>query len=306
MTIVPNLETLRDQCRALQAGGMAITAQAAEAGIAYKTLAAWVAGTYEGNNDKVAAEVDKWLRARDERAATTATLAQAPGWVDTPTAGYLVSMLTYAQAAPDIVVAGTGAGHGKTVTARHYRATRPNVYLATMRPTTGGIHTMLAEIAEAVGVEERMANRLSRSIGRKLQGTNALLIVDEGQHLATGAMDELRSLHDGWHIGIAILGNESVYSRLEGQGRQSSLAQLYSRVGMRLSQSRLRDGDADALIAAWGVTDPQVVRLAKTIAAKPGALRGMCKTLGLAAMVGGITPDTVRAAYRQLGNTITE
>lgn len=301
-----NHADIRAECRALQAEGMPLTEQARQSGVAYKTFAAYIGDAYQGDNEKVGGEIAKWLRARKERAATSSSLIKQPDWVETPTAAHLVAMFTFAQTAPDIVVGATGAGHGKTVTARHYRSTRPNVYLATMRPTTGGVHTMLAEIAEVVGVEERMANKLSRAIGRKLAGSQSLLIIDEGQHLKTEALDELRSLHDGWQIGIAILGNESVYTRIEGLGRQSSLAQLFSRVGMRLSQAKLPTADAEALIAAWGIDDADTVKLLKAIAAKPGALRSMSKTLSLAHVAGGITADTVRAAYRQLGAVMTE
>jgi DNA transposition AAA+ family ATPase len=204
-----------------------------------------------------------------------------------------------------------GAGVGKTTTAEEYKRTRPNVYLATMRPTTSGTHTMLAEIAEVMGIEERSANKLSRAIGRKVQGSNALLIIDEAQHLQSSALDELRSLHDAWKVGIALVGNQTVYTRLEGQGRQSSLAQLFSRVGMRLTQSKPRTEDVTTLVGAWGVSDPKMIKTLQAIAGKPGALRGVSKTLRLATMVanggdGPLSDAHLRGAWKQLGDTLVD
>ena len=40
-----------------------------------------------------------------------------------------------------------------------------------------------------------------------------------------------------------MVGNEAVFARLEGQGKRAGLAQLYSRVGIRVTQARpLRQG----------------------------------------------------------------
>ena len=184
MTTTPDNETLRSQCLALVNDTYTRRQMATESGIAYGTFTNWLGGTYSGRVDKIDEQVHQWLTARAERAAATAALPTAPAYVPTPTADQITAMLTYAQSAPDIVVVAGGAGIGKTETAREYRRTRPNVFLATMRPTTSSVHTMLAEIAETLGIEERSAAKLPRAIGRKLAGSGALLIIDEA--LASG------------------------------------------------------------------------------------------------------------------------
>ncbi len=306
---------IRAECKRLkEQEGLDYTAQAKQSGVPYGTFTNYVNDTYQGNVDKVGANLKRWLDTRGERAATAAVLPLGPGFVETATARNGLAMLAFAQAAPDVVVLAGGAGIGKTELAKRYRATHPNVWLATMQPCTSGIHTALAEVAEVMSVEERSANRLSRAIGRRVKDTGALLIVDEAQHLQTAALDQIRSLHDAWGIGIALIGNESVYSRLEGEGRKSSLAQLYSRVGMRLTQAKPKPEDIAALIAAWGIGDPSTVKTLTAIAGKPGALRGMTKVLRLAAMLGGHDPDggpviteaNVRGAWRQLGNQMVD
>ena len=107
--------------------------------------------------------------------------------------------------------------------------------------------------------------------------------------------------------GIAIIGNESAYKRIEG-GRTEKFAQIHSRFGDRIIQAKPRKGDVDVLIDAWGVTDPEEVRLLSMIARKPGALRVMSKTLRLAGILasGGGEPRHMRhlqAAYERLSSS---
>lgn len=322
MTAVTTIEipldqdTLREKCRILKDEGLSFTAQAKECGIAYGSFTNWLGGTYGGPTDKIAEKVSNWLDARTERAAAVSALPTAPSYVATPTSTAIMTLFTFAQSSPDIVVVAAGAGVGKTTTAQEYKRTRPNVYVITMRPTTSGTHTMLAEIAEVMAIEERSANKLSRAIGRKVQGSNALLIIDEAQHLQSSALDELRSLYDAWGVGIALVGNQTVYTRLEGQGRQSSLAQLFSRVGMRLTQAKPRTEDVATLVAAWGIRDPKMLKTLQSIASKPGALRGVTKTLRLATMVASgdgqdgaataLTDAHLRGSWKQLGDTLVD
>jgi DNA transposition AAA+ family ATPase len=280
-------------------------------GIPKGTISNYGTGNYDGDLDRVGAEVKKWLDTRGERAATQALLPAAPGFVETATAKRILSLLSFAQSAPDIVVAAGGAGIGKTEAVRQYRRTHPNVHIATMRPTTSGVHTMLGEVATVMCVEERAAARLSRAIGVKVQGAGALLVIDEAQHLVPAALDELRALHDNWGLGIALVGNETVYSRLEGQGRVASLAQLYSRVGMRFTQGKPTADDVRALIEGWGIDDAAIAKTLAAVAAKPGALRGMGKTIKLAVMLAAgddvpLADRHVRDAWRQLGNAVIE
>ncbi len=318
MNAITNIdhEQLRAECRRLKdQESIAFTAQARDCGVAYGSFTNWLGATYAGNNEAIAEKVTHWLASRTERAAAVATLPTAPTFVATPTSTAIMTLFTFAQSSPDIVVVATSAGVGKSTTAEEYKRTRPNVHLITMRPSTSGTHTMLAEIAEVMGIEERTVNKLARAIGRRVHGSNALLIIDEAQHLAPAALDELRSIHDAWGVGIALVGNQTVYSRLEGEGRKSSLAQLFSRVGMRLTQARPRVEDVTALVAAWGIDDPSMTRTLQAIASKPGALRAVSKTLRLATMVakgsegpGGsvLTDAHIRAAWKQLGDTLSE
>lgn len=298
---------MRAQCRAIMENeSLSQTDIARDSGIAFGTFSAWFNDAYTGNNDRVAAEVQIWLAARTERQRAAAALPAAPDYVPTKTSQRIIEVLQWAQIGPDIAVAAGGAGIGKTQACRHYTATNPNAWLATMQPATANVHTMLQAVAEAVGVTEMSPTRLPGAIGRRVLSTNGLLIVDEAQHLAAKSLDQLRSLHDLCGVGVALVGNESVYGRLGGN--KAEFAQLFSRIGMRFTRPRPYAADICTLIAAWNISDPAAVRLLKSIAGKPGALRGLTKTLRLASMLAageaaGLTAAHVNAAWARLSDT---
>lgn len=278
---------------------------ARDSGVAYGTFTSWMGGKYQGNNEKVGAEIQIWLDARHSRAKVLATLPPMPGFQMLPTAARIIDMLTFAQNGCDLCVVAGGAGIGKTTAAEHYRDTNPNVWMVTMEPCTSRTNAMLNEVCDALGIAERSQAKLSHAIARKVRGTGGLILVDEGQHLETRAFDQLRSIHDRCGIGVAVLGNETVYARLEGEGRKPAFAQLFSRVGRRLVQGRPKASDVCQLIAAWGVTDADEKRLLRAIANKPGALRAVAKTMKLASILAAGAEETrtakhIRSAWKML------
>ena len=291
-------EDVRADVRAVIEGeGLNQTIIAREAGVAYGTFTGWLAGTYAGNNDKYTTSMQIWLLSREEKRRAAATIPQAPGFVATPSAQAFIESLRFAQIMPEITVIAGAAGIGKTTALHHYQATNSNVWLATMDPTTAKVNGMLLELCDVMDVLEKAPAKLARAIGRKIEGTGGLIMVDEANFLDARALDQLRSFYDRYEIGIALVGNETVYSRLDGEGRRSTFAQLHSRIGMRVTQPRPKAADMCRLIEAWGITDKEEVRLLKSIAAKPGALRSMTKVLQLASMLANGADEPRGAAH---------
>lgn len=283
-----------------------LTTLAKEFGIPYGTFTAWKGGSYAGDNDRIAGEVAKGLEARRDRARTSAVLPAAPGFQQTPTAQALLSILQFCHHAPDLGVIAGGAGIGKTTTLEEYKRRTPNVHIVTAEPVTRAAHSLLADLSETIGVVERSPSRLSKAIVQRLAGAGALIVIDEAQHLTTEALDQLRTVHDKAKCGIVICGNETVYSRLAGEGRKAQFAQLFSRVGMRHTQPRPLDGDVITLVSAWKVDGEREIGLLKSIARKPGALRGITKTLRFAHVIAAgegvaLAEKHIRAAWAQLG-----
>lgn len=279
-------------------------AAARDAGIAESTFAAFLSGTYAGDNSKVALKAKSWLSSRVERAKTAATIPVAPSFQITPTAERIIPALQWAQVAPDFVPLIGAPGLGKTRTLEHYRDNNPNVFLVTMEPGWSSASAMLAAICAGMGVEERSATKLSTAIRTKVRGLQALIIVDEAQFLSTLALDQLRIIHDTAKVGVALCGNRQIHSKLYGKGDEAN-AQLFSRAGMKFRQSQPIAGDICTMVAAWGVTDSAEVEYLKKIARKPGALRNLDKVMKLASMLAGGAGqpralEHVRAAWEKL------
>lgn len=280
------LESIRAEVRAImETEGLSQADVARASGIAYGTFTGWLSGKYAGDNDRVAAEAQIWISSRAEKKRAAAVLPRVPEFQRTRTAAAFLEVFMFAQTMPEISVVAAAAGTGKTTSAHHYAGTNSNVWLATMNPTTSSVHTMLLELCEVMGIVEKSPSKLVRTIGRKVQGSGGLILIDEAQHLQPQSLDTLRSIYDRHGVGIALVGNEEVYARLEGGGRTAAFAQLFSRVGVRVTRSRPAADDMCKLIAAWGVTADEEVKFLKAIARKPGALRVMTKTLQLASML---------------------
>ena len=291
--------------------GEAITgaAIAKEAGIAYGTFSSWLGNTYAGRNDRIAAEVRKWLRAREVRKQTQALAPLAPKFVATPTGEAFLAVFQHAQHMPDFAVVVGAPGTGKTTAACHYTRSTPNVFKVVAHPSLNGPRALLEEFSRVLGVWQAGAlNRVQRALVGRLRGTGALLMVDEAQHLTPIALDQLRSIHDEAEVGVVLLGNPAVYGRLEGQGRRTEFAQLFSRVGMRLSRPKPQKGDVDAILDAWAIEGGAERGLLHAIAKKPGALRSMTKTLKLAHMLAALERQKpgvshIKDAYERLSAT---
>lgn len=276
-------EEMRQAVKAIQESeGLPLTEIAKLCGIAYGTLTPFMTNKYAGNNEGLASRIKRWIDSRTAHRRTKSILPKAPAFIATPTAVAFMASLEHAQAAPDIVVISGGAGVGKTSAICEHKRTAPNVWVVTARPSLSTVQPVLEEILAVLGVTERAPTRRTSAIIRRVDGTGGLLVVDEAQHLKTEALEELRSIHDATGIGMAFVGNESVYNRLEGQARQPQYAQLFRRIGLRTRRTQPLSADIAALADAWNVSGAAERRLLHTIGKKPGALGGLTKVMRLA------------------------
>ena len=298
---------LRGQVRAaLAAAGLSQARAAREMGVSDSAMSQWLAAKYPGDAAAVDAKAARWLRAREERASLARRMPEAPEWTPTASARRIEAGLSYAQLAGDITVIYGGAGVGKTLAARRYASQRPNVWIAAMTPAAQALGPCLERLALACGLRpaNSRAARLEEELRDRLEGSQGLLIVDEAQHLGTRALEGVRSLHDATGVGLALLGNETIYSRLTGGRRAAEFAQLFSRIGKRVRLTRAAKADVEALLAAWPVEDAAAREAALEIARQPGALRGLTKALRLAALFaqgGPLEARHVAAAWKDLG-----
>lgn len=269
------------------------------------TFSQWFSGKYNGRLDNQNKLVSQWLDAIEEQSGLAASIPTSPPFLKTKTAMEIMETLQWAQLTTDMVMITIAAGNGKTATCRHYRDTRPHVYLTTASPHTKTAHGTLIDLATALDVQENNPAKLTRKIGEKLQriGSGTLLIIDEAQNLVDDAMNQLRHFVDNYDCGLAFVGNNEVYSRLAKSSSGPSYAQLRSRLGKRLKRDKPRLEDLHLFIAAWGVTNPDCVKRLIGIGMKGGALRQIDKTMKLATMlaIGAEQPlsvDHIDAAWK--------
>lgn len=235
-----------------------------------------------------------------------ADLPEKPEYFETPTSMAITHYLRWAQRGRMVLIV-SGAGLGKTETAKKFLRDNTNSWLATMTPSTSGIMPMQQRVLRSLGEKHVIGApaALSEMICEKLAGrTHSVLMIDEAQHLSIKALEEIRSWHDETGVGIAVMGNERVQQSIDGVSRAADFAQIFSRVGLRLVRGKAVAGDAEALAAAWGIEDPKIIEFVREIAGKPGALRGATFALEVAHMLavaqgGKLTLAHVKKAWSQ-------
>ncbi|WP_431281627.1 AAA family ATPase [Humitalea sp. 24SJ18S-53] len=272
------------------------------------TLSAWLNGTYTGRSEKIAAQVQAWLGSIQERARIRRVMPKAPTFIETATASRILEVLAHAQHLPDLTVTVGPPGVGKSIACCHYTATGSNVWKLVAEPIHKSLRAFLQDLGTAMGLQGGgRVDQKSRQIAMKVAGSRGLIIIDEAQHLPSEVHDQLRSIHDKAVVGIALVGNPDIYQSLGTPG-QTKYAQLHSRVGRRLTLTGATKGDVAALTDAWGVEDGETRALISAICRKPGALRGMMKTMRMAHMLASaanrpLTADDVRIGYSGLSDT---
>lgn len=296
--------------RLIEAEGLTARLIADEAGIKQSTFSQWRRGKYEGHTAPIDHKVKVWLDQKKRQKQAGHLIPSKPDFFETPTSKKITTALTMAQLTGDMTAIYGVPGVGKTQTIQHYQETRPTVWVATMSPDTARLVPALKEIAKALGFAVPRvgmgAYTISEMVYTKIAGKGGLLVIDEAQHLSYEALEQVRAIHDRAGVGVALAGNENVYNKLTHGTRSSDFAQLFSRVGMRVPLKKSLEGDAEALARAWGIMGGEEMALVKKLAAKPGALRGVTKTLILAKMNAqqeqtDVTVEHIRQAWSNIG-----
>lgn len=248
------------------------------------TLSQWFSGKYAGRFDATNAKVADWLEQEEATAGVQAALPVSPDFIDTAASRQLWDMMMSAQILPGMTMASMGAGMGKTTTARRYVEKTANCWLVTVSGQATRPHTILAAVADAVGVASNNPTRLVAAIGKRVErkGAGTLLIFDEAQGLNDEAVNQLRHLLDLYQCGICLLGNDESYGRFNAWNGVEKYAQLRRRFLKRLRRKTPEPGDLVAFIRAWGISDPAMEKFLTGVGMKPGALGQIDQTVKLA------------------------
>lgn len=256
---------------------------------------------YMGKELPLAEKVERYRQSLTQRAAISADVPEVPGFFPTDTTEELERMLGFAQLG-QMVAAALEAGCSKTMTAKHYQASYPNVFYVEMRKSAAAPNSMLILVLRALGIRNPSGGTLAMSeqVCELLKKVSSpLLIIDEAQHLSEASLEEIRSWNDYIDVGIALFGNVGVLQKL------SKYAQLYSRLSLKLQRRSPLSSDIERLADAWEIGNTAIRAELAKICGKLGGLRNGTKALQLARMVAAsqdkpLGLDHLRDAWEQL------
>ncbi|MDD3276972.1 MAG: hypothetical protein PHP93_07990, partial [Kiritimatiellales bacterium] len=108
-------------------------------------------------------------------------------------------------------------------------------------------------------------------------------------------------------IGMALVGNEPLYTQMTGGFRTPKFAQIFSRITQLTHIEGTQADDVTALCGALGIVDPEAVEYLSRIGTLPGGLRGVAKTVQLAQLAaagngGELNKAVLARAWRKLTN----
>lgn len=286
---------------------------APETSVSYATLMSWKDGKYQGDNTRVTRDINAWLTTRAARQETLITMPAVPVFQATRTAKRIGDLLQEAQMLPSMTMITGGAGVGKTWACRAYQKRMSNVHIATAQPYVTTVKILFDVISDAlkIGVLRSTADTAA-GIRRKLNGSGALLIIDDVQHLSPHLLDQVRHIHDETEIGIALVGNSAALRQIGADRRVELFAPLYSRLGMKVNFKNPLKEDINTVMDAWGLIAREARDYARAVALKPGGQRSMkmvlLKAFAMAAAAGLVQParEHIEAVWTQLSGTNEE
>ncbi|MFN3513426.1 MAG: AAA family ATPase [Phenylobacterium sp.] len=292
---------------------------ARQADVPQATLSQYLNGTYpsEAGRASTAAKLTKWLRAREQAAEMRRQLPKAPAYMPLTGSRKIAMALTYARETGRMVMIAGSPGVSKTASARQFREDFPRTWYTAMDPSTGGVPTMLLEVLAAMGVSEIKGTpqQLMRRVCDIAVEAKGLIIVDEAQHLSEQAIEALRALNDrtrerGAPIGVALLGNETAWTRVGTTGGKAAFAQVSSRFAQRRWIVSPDPVDAAALARAWADANGEIISEAEVaycvdIASRAGGLRNIEMTMEAALLAArgagdALSLEHLKGAFAQL------
>ncbi|WP_195836284.1 AAA family ATPase [Campylobacter portucalensis] len=120
------------------------------------------------------------------------------------------------------------AGSGKTTILKEFAKNAPNAILLEVTCHTTA-RVLLDELCEALKIETgRGVNTKLRLVAKFLKDNDKIILIDEAEHLALRALEDLRRIYDFSHTTMILCGTEILLNNL--MGRNKELKQLYSRI----------------------------------------------------------------------------
>lgn len=241
-------EFLRDY---ISKSGKTQSAVATEMGISSGALSSFLAGSYKTPHT-IIPRVQSLMDVVEKKRISLSD----PSFVETTVSKMVENAIKYSHIRGKIAVVYGDAGIGKTQAFKHYLQQTPLAIGITISPTYASITGVNELLADQLGVRERVSRKITAEIVAKLKDSGRVVLIDEAQHLTVRALNHIRCLADEAGIGICLIGNEEVYSKLKGSGK-ADFAQLFSRIGMRapVSINHITRDDVKRVFTDAGLED---------------------------------------------------
>ncbi|MBE8578611.1 AAA family ATPase [Vibrio sp. OPT18] len=270
---------------------------AKQAGFSEQILSALFRDKYTGDSASYIEMLRKWVNARTEKEAQQELPSglKEPEFVMLPTTKNIMGIMQVAQSLKRVAMAYEGSGVGKTEAAREYQRQHPNVWIVTVSEFARTSMAVVDELARLVGIDVQGMTlaRKNEHLIKALDGAHGLIVIDEAQYLSDNTLNGLRILAEG-RAGITLLGNDMVHSRMQATRSIINLRPIWSRTIRPMRIEKTTGRDIEVYMAAWGITDKEMVNLAKQIVPRTN---GQIRTLGDAIKLGSSLADKSQEVF---------
>lgn len=265
---------------------------ARETSLSTATVSQFLSGTYNGDNEKTAAALIKYLKVAQEqlRQTTTETFYR-----DLRNTVISMGAADYAHKKREIVLLSGAAGAGKTTALKHYVEETTGVIFITANSCMTSASAILGAITEKMGRTPKSKKQLlMKELVNALQGSNRLIIIDEADHLTFSALQALRNLNDEAGVGILLAGNDRIYNQMVCGVKSSEFDQLRTRIFAR--PKVCNEYTIDEIKGIFGVDDLDSVKLLLEVA-QAQSLRTARKMYNAAVELARMKKQPLRAAH---------
>lgn len=281
------IQALRDQATAYRVDhGLTWQQFGDKVGVNKTTLQLFCSNKYGADNRTLAWRVNRFFLAEAAAAEMALWAPLVPDFIWTETATAMTRQMKWAHRGEISVITGD-PGVGKTATFKQYMVDTPNAFMVTADKATTGVGAILLALLHATGSQGRRGGHawaLRQILLERLEHLNALIIIDEAQHLDDDAVEMLRAIHDALKCGLVLGGNRTVMTRVQRGARTAAFAQFHSRVSWPQHYARPTPADIAVILNAWNVTRKDEADYLRKIAAQSGGLRAITQTLKMATL----------------------
>lgn len=256
-TVMTQQQAIDQLVKYMKATGKTQTAVAKELDISDSALSTFLKGDYKAPH-KIIPKVAELIQMNEKKKVAP----KEPEFVETSISRTVTNAIKYCHIQGKLAVVYGDAGIGKTVAFRQYLRDNSLAIGITISPTYASITGVNELLAEQLGVRERVARKITNEIVRKLKDSGRVIIIDEAQHLTTRTLNHLRCISDESGVGICLIGNLEVYTRLKGTGK-ADFAQLFSRIGMNkpVMTFNITKDDVNHIFGQYDVDDESLEML---------------------------------------------